>query len=658
MINLLFYFAAGIALAAGGRNRTPSPGAAFAAGLTAFIFVGFLDGWIGLGGHLLQALRVVASVLLLLMLVRRPDVLRSFLPLRSARPVGRMANALALGLFVLQGIGLILLVRAAGMPIASYDVLSYHIPLAREFASADAGHGVLHQPSIFYGRLPLGASILEGAFVGSDYHDVFGLGIPAFIACCILAGASCAARVTAWLGGRLVARRLAFVLYLFHPMVFDCMIKALVDPPTALLAIASVEFLLAGLSRRGGWRRFAITGFVLGAAFSTKYSALGVAVIPVGVLAVAFIATGTRQRVVRLLVLGMGFAFAVAPWLLRAQAIGGHPLYPFAGESPGWTTAQGEFVVKVHEPQTPLQAAYWTRAVSSVRLYGIEVPRTGLSLLLLAGFLLAGRRRDRFAFALFLAAFAGFFFWLTVRNNPARFLLPSVALMIPASAVAITRGFGRGNLRHGALVVVIALAIAQSWPTASALVGSGTVYTEKLRDEALDDVLGTSFTQVMRPARNHPRNQRLLLFFEAKGALFGPNAVYQTVWDQPAWAPDLKRAGSAAEFAQALQGRGFTGIFVNEFEWGRLLDFYAADQFPPGTRNMGNIGLTARLPDGMQMRCFAAFPPHRFAGLDERDLTILRDFLLSCRRSALIVSPAGPGAEIWYAPIPNDSTTP
>lgn len=655
MIWLLIYFLAGFTVFLFLTGRLPSAGTVFASGLALAVFAGFLDAWFGAHGILLDGVLIAATLTVAFLRDYLPVRLKGFFRLRIHLPHNtpdRVVTLILLGLLLLA---LYQVLVFAGIPVAMYDVLSYHVPLAREFALPDAGHGVMHAPHIFYARLPLGAAILESPFVNAGGWFTNGPGLNLFIAASVLAGASCTARIAALLGGRGIARALAAALYLYHPMVVDSLRKALIDPVVALMALAALELILCAHRRRGGAGHAVRAGLLAGTAVALKFSALGVVLVPLAFVAVA----GAGRRFRLPILFAIGAAVVLLPWLGRAAAIGGHPLHPFRGEAPGWTAEQARFVVDVHQPQSPLDATFWSDVYTKASAFDYPIPGAGISVLLLLALSMLAVKRTRAAWPIVAAALAGYFFWLTVRQNPARFLLPSVALLVPVGAVALRRMFLCPRRRLVLLALFGVAFIVRAWPSISMAARFSPIYLPANRDAALDDILGEPMMQVVRAARQHPPGERLLLVFEAQAGLFPPNVAWNTVWDQAVYTDMLKAAGGPEDFAARLRGAGITGVFVNEVEWGRMLDFYARDRYQDTPPLRGEIGLTARIPQTLLTRALADYPPHRFAGLTERDLDVFQKFLIACRRNPVTVTPAGRQAEIWYARIPtNDDGTP
>jgi hypothetical protein len=629
------------------RHRLVSFGSIFAAGLSAAVFSAILGALVFSTLQPSVMLLQFSPLLLLGVLVwRRPDK-RNF-QLSGGSETDRL---LGFGFFLIALVGVIGLVRLVGVPIQMYDVLSYHLPLAQQFNSPETLSEVLFHPTTFYARLPLGAPILEAPFATAAYAGGLGLGIQLLIMVSILAGASCCWRIAGWLGGRWTARALAACLYLFHHLCLKGMLQAVYDPIVALLTIASLELLLVACSKKGTMWHGCLSGVMVGTAISLKLNAVGVALVPLGFVAIwlMFPAFQKRdwKRIVRVLLpLAGGVVLVLSPWLIRGMMVGGHPLHPFQGFSDLWSAQQAEFVVQVHEPQTPLGLGWWRDVFTRSRFLGYTIPYTTISWLPLMALLCLLHKRQRWMLGLVLAGLGGYGAWLTVRLNPDRFLLPTIVFLLPVAAVAISQWLhrpGKRALSFGLCAFVLFCFYQEDFRWLQ-----GDLFWKTSERVAMLDSLGPVMRTV-EVANEHTasRDGRLLLLFEARPALFTCDTESSTVWDQPQWKPLLKSAASAQEFNELLVENGITGIFVNEVEWGRFLDFYAKDKLPSSAKWMGLMGL--RHPQAFEGLKY--YPPHQFAEFTDRELEIFHQFLEARRRVALQVAPVGPMGEIWFAPL-------
>lgn len=638
MIELLFSFLVGL-WAGSDPKRRCSAGAALALAMALLIWTGFFIHLAGLPHVVLTVLAAVTGLGAAGVMCTR----EKRKTLHPRWPTG----ILVLPALVVFGIAaLVLQYRALATPVMNYDVLSYHIPLARGFLDGEGRFLLLH-PDTFYARLPLGASILEAPLVSSFWSNGFGAGLNLLAILATLGGALSAMRVAAWLGAQLTMRWFAFFVYTLHPMFIGAATNALFDPLLALMAVTSLEFLLASFSRSGTLRHAILAGVLAGSAFALKFNAVGVAIIPLFFVAMVI---GVRRRDWRRPALfAFGLVLAMAPWLIRSMIVGGHPLHPFRGFTETWTAEQAAFVVAVHLPQTPFTASYWldfSRKAGAFGFPGTMLPFIAALLILALGW---RDRGLRLLWPISAAVIVGYCSWLTVRNSPARFLAPSVALSIPllvAAADIVARRLGRRTVFHGAMFLLLAVyTLPPLW--------QGRGVAGSLRGEeriALMDSISADL-QMAHLLRVDPPEGRMLLLFEARPPLFPGNPVYNTVWDQPPWAPLLKEATDAADFSRRLRAENITTVFVNEAEFGRLLDFYATEAIPFDGPHRGLASVSPAVSDEQALAWLAAYPPSRFAGLSGRDLTVLLDFLRSQRRYASSPLRAGPNAEIWHATI-------
>lgn len=610
------------------------------AGIAAAAFVGLLSGWFTGSLSIQRGVLYLAAALAVAFCAIRFRKMRH--PWRN-RHVGSVVPGI-----ILAFVALIVWchARLIGLPVVMYDVLSYHLPLAREFLTQEGTQSILRTPEIFYARMPVAAAIIEAPLVGTSNGGGFGVGIPAFVSISVLLGAWSAGRCAAWLGGRRPAQWCAVLLYAMHPLMLMGVMQSVYDPVIALLTISALELLLDANARSGSIYTASLSGLIAGTAVAMKVSAAGTALVPLGIVGLAAFLAGRRShRLMVLAVFAAGVIMAVGPWLMRAQAIGGNPLFPFHGETATWTREQADFVVEQHRPISVLSGAYLYDAARKIDTLGYPIPGAGVSVLLLLAVAGAFSRYTRQALPLLAAAAAGYAAWLTVSLNPDRFLLPAAGLLCPVAAVGLfthlkaKRHRVIGMLGIGLLVVMSnGFAIKSAWAITP-------IYTNEVRLETLV-VQSQDYVLFTREVADR-QDGELLLFFEARASLFAIDTVYRTVWDQPAWQEGLKRAQSAEEFALFLRGEGISTIFVNEFEWSRLLQFYAREQLPGEESVMGLIGVRSPLLE----QALAAYPPYRFAGFTERDLTILADFLRSRRRVAQRVIPAGAESQVWYAPV-------
>src|SRR5690606_6555922 len=111
---------------------------------------------------------------------------------------------------------------------------------------------------------------------------------------------------------------------------------------------------------------FLLSGMLTGAAVGVKFSALGIVASPLVAVMMIGMLLRSRRTGLTLWLGGVaafcaGLALAYGPWLGRAWWRFGHPLHPFAGEAPGWTTQQAAFLLEQHRPLAALSSDHLNR---------------------------------------------------------------------------------------------------------------------------------------------------------------------------------------------------------------------------------------------------------------------------------------------------------
>ena len=231
---------------------------------------------------------------------------------------------------------------------------------------------------------------------------------------------------------------------------------------TAMLAWASRDH--AAPARTG-----AAVGLALGAALGSKLTAVGMVAVPFA----AWAAAGSVDR--RTLVRAATAAVAVAvvvllPWIARNWATIGNPVFPFAGEAPGWWTAEqfARFAAgHGAAPGTGLAGrveALWDHGFREG--FGAApgpdpwLPQWGLAFAAGCGAIaVATSRAPRTGLALLAMLCAQAIFWMLATHLKARFLLPCAVPMCAAAGVAFAPR-GEGAAGRGGIGAAAALSAA------------------------------------------------------------------------------------------------------------------------------------------------------------------------------------------------------
>ncbi|MDX2175517.1 MAG: hypothetical protein SF028_03495 [Candidatus Sumerlaeia bacterium] len=513
---------------------------------------------------------------------------------------------------------------------ANYDVLSYHLPLAWNYQAALTGEW-----RMFYADTPLGAPALQRLV---SWRSGGGVGAAMVPAIAMLGGASCVASLALRCGARRKGSALAAALYLWHPMATGASLQHLTDPLVALYALAGAELLVASRSQAPGRSRWlaGLGGFVLASAATVKLSAVAITLLPLaGALLIARLISGDARRDLARAAgfAALGGAIAMAPWMIRAAWFLDAP-FPWLV---AWTAEQRALVVEAHGPQTPLEPSYWASVLARLGDFGFAFSAgpTRVSAAAAGALALMVLRRRSPAAALAAAGLAGVFAHALLAGQPARFLLPNVGLA--CAAVGVLAGSLRPARWRGPALALICAAVAWQVVVGSlTLLQARPAITREGRIAALAGFLGGPLIEAYLAAESLPKDAKLLVLFDARGALLPRSAAYTTVWDRWDW---LAEGSTTARSAFAS---GYTHVLVNEFEWNRLVMFYGLDRHPVVA------GDSASVRNRYAEQWLRAYPPAGGADAD----AVLR-FLRHARLGATFQSGGGPrGSEIWLAPLP------
>lgn len=536
-------------------------------------------------------------------------------------------------------------------PHASYDVLSYHLPLAeRAWTSA----GVSFQPGNYYSRLPMGAAVLEAPLVSRGAGMPSDLGVRVLIlavfAACVLAAGDVARK----LGASRPAALIAMMLVATHPLAWKTLLNAYTDGIVALYGLGGIWLVIDGAGRRRRWHvPLALCGALTGSAMAVKFSAIGVVALPLWLMVVAEeIQAEWRGR------RGRWFNFkrptsnvcifsgilAYSPWMLRAVENGLTPGDPIRATGPGWSAEQAAFILNEHDPRSVFSLTYWRGLVEGLWVFDVDLLVGGGAALLPVALMLAiasvcvVRRRVTVAMAL-VVALLGYAAWRTVGGAPDRFVMATVFLVMILAAMAAwpRRAHKLWRIGAGGLLLVAWMAT---------VIPNRDLYRVAWYPEAWS-------REGMIPSRfldsiwaDVDRDDRVLLLFEARARLFPRNSEITTVWDVPPWFPLLREAEDEVGLERALADAGYTHLVVNEVEWGRLVDFYG-DLDRKLAWDVFSVGLR---PNDVE-ELLRAYPPMKHAKATDAEIARLAEWLRAMRERATMVEPMGSRAELWWAPI-------
>ena len=438
---------------------------------------------------------------------------------------------------------LLLVAVAAGLCLAGaltppfeYDELEYHLGAPSEYLKAGR---IIFLPHNFYSNLPqltemlyLLALVLRSGTAAKLLHFCFGLlSVAAIYA----------------VAGRLWSRRigaLAAVLFYCAPFVQDLSQTARVDLATTFFATLAFGGALLACD---GDHWIGLAALAAGAAVATKWPAIPVVLIPVGLIIVC-----QRRSLWPAAVFGLLSSVIILPWLGKNWFLAGNPVYPLWSGSEHWTAAQAAVFAQKHYARFDLAGGrdFVQRAwqFSMVETGAVPVLLMTAPLCLLV----RGNRRLRWAGGLFLLAYVG---WWGLTFRPWRFLFPALPVAALLGACALD-SFGRWCRGIVLAVLVVGLTRMALVPVAAGVVGlvTGQVTEQEFLAQTAPDV----FEPVQWMNDHLPPSARILYVGEARIALARSAVVWTTAFDRfPADATN-----------------GLTHVYINSFELNRLHDHY------------------------------------------------------------------------------------
>ena len=349
---------------------------------------------------------------------------------------------------------------------------------------------------------------------------------------------------------------LAAALFYCLPFVQDLSQTARVDLATTFFAtLAFGGALLACDGDHWIW----LSALATGAAVATKWPAIPVVAIPVGLVILC-----QRRSLWLSSVFGLLSAVFVLPWLLKNWLLAGNPVYPLWSTSAHWSAAQAALFAQKHYARFDL-AGWWALCE---RAWHYSFAETGAVPVLLMtaplGLLLRGNRRYRWASGLFLLAYGG---WWALTFRPWRFLFPALPLAALLGAVALG-AVGRWCRGIVGVVLLVALTRLALVPIAEGAVG--LVLGQTSENDFLAQVGPDVFEPVLWMNDHLPATAKILYVGEARVALARHAVVWATAFDQHPLTEMTRPATTGAELAGLLRARGITHIYVNLSELQRL----------------------------------------------------------------------------------------
>ncbi len=475
-----------------------------------------------------------------------------------------------------------------------YDVLSYHLQLPREWL---AHGGMLPTPHNVYGYMPnfveaaythlavWRGGAVEAALSAQMLHAMFAVLAAAAVG--TIAGDVIATNVPADEHGRppadsgadhgtpgSVTAILAAAIYLAVP--WTVVTGSLAYTEQAMIAFGAVAWLLAferwntersaaPRVREGGAsldRRPLAIGLLCGAAAMAKLTAVGLLVVPAGLVTLVVVwRRGPRRVAAAVGLLIAGFLAVVTPWLIRNAIWTGNPVFPMAGDVLGlghWTAEQAARWNAAHGPGGSLAhrlTELWSQMLAHHQFGYVLIP---LGIAGGVGALTRPRLRPSAAMLL-LALAVQLAFWLIFTHLQSRFLLPA---LLPVTVLAVLGAAAVGRPQPGRIApaVVVTILTAQSFVLfASQRGGQAVVY--------LDAVEVVRYhTDPWKALNELPPGSRIYAEGFATPLYVDTPVDYHTTWDRSPLGEPLASAGST-QAGNWLRDRGYTHVLI---DWNML----------------------------------------------------------------------------------------
>lgn len=462
----------------------------------------------------------------------------------------------------------ILLLMGGMIPSTDYDVLSYHLAGAREFAEAGR---IGFLPHNAYANMPFGAEmfVVWGILPTSDPFS------GAMVGKTIIALTTLLTALGLYTFGRRFFSEptglVAMLLYASTPWILYVSTAGLIDSVVGMYAFFALYALFLQEDRSGA----ALAGFFAGSAAACKYPAVLFVIVPIALFYLVQSLRGERRGPIPLLVFLVAACFACGGWYLKNLWYTGNPFYPLCfsifGDTTGsWNAAIDARWNSVHRPHgfgpAVLLHDFWRVLMSSPWNGPLAIPFC----LLAFGNRDARVRRDILkiflAWTLFLFAC-----WWLLTHRIDRFWLPA----LPAICLLAGVGACWNRGRFWTVFLVLLLSVG----TVYGILAGGAAAPGKINRylASLDSMRKDPNTTTPWSAwlNEHPPEGTLLLVGEAKAFLYEIPILYSTCFNET----PLKEILEEPDPAEALRSRNISMILV---DWGEIRRF----------RSPGNYGFS------------------------------------------------------------------
>jgi hypothetical protein len=504
------------------------------------------------------------------------------------------------------------IVLSAMLPPADFDVREYHLQAPKEFYRAGQ---IAFLPHNVYANMPLGAELLSlpamvalddwwlGALVGKTLIALFALltALALYAACCRFV--SPAAGIVAalvyisipWVtlvsAGGLIEGAFGFYLFaaFYGALIWTNHLSS--ADGTAGQAGSGTPVGSAAGATQTRWGLLAASGFLAGAAVSTKYPAVLYSAVPLAAYVIYQAAASRALRNARtsaaawiatpLVVFLLATAFGCAPWFVKNAALAGSPTYPLL------------YGIFDGQTRTPEKDAQWRRAHRPPNFDPRDLARRArdatlashwLSPLIAPLAVLAFVRRSHRRLPFLVGGYLIFVFavWWLLTHRIDRFLVPALplaALLAGLGATWSSQAWWRCSL-----AALLAIGLVFDF----AVIAGGPVADNRY--------LANLNTLRIDPARVAPWHlyfndhadqvTRLLLVGDAQPFDLEVPVTYNTVFDDAIF-EQIAAGRTPAQVREALGQRGISHILV---DWSEIARY----------RSPGNYGIT----DFLQPRVF------------------------------------------------------
>ncbi|MDR0869620.1 MAG: glycosyltransferase family 39 protein [Planctomycetaceae bacterium] len=473
---------------------------------------------------------------------------------------------------ILCSLFLPLLFLAAMIPSTDYDVLSYHLAGAKEFAGQGS---ITFLPHNVYANMPFGAemfyvwgmaltgSVFTGAMVGktliASTTVITALGLYCF-------------------GKRFfseTAGNAAMLLYITTPWVFYTSTVGLIDSVVGMYVFFAIYAVLISTNKSGIF----LAGFFAGCAAACKYPAVIYAVFPLFVFIIVNNAGQVRRLNKTLFVFLLAVFLACAGWYIKNWYFTGNPVEPLCwnlfGDSTGtWNAAVNARWSAAHSPHGfgigQFLSDMYRIFLASAWNAPLAVPFAAVAVAALKERAAAPRRagglRPLLVWLLFFSAV-----WWFCTHRLERFFVPSLPVL------TVLAGIGAANVaeRFGKKTLSLLLTVSTVYcfiVCGSPAPGKVNRFLAPLNSIRTDPNVSTPWAVYFN---GHKPAGKILLIGEAKAFLYEVPVRYSVCWNET----PLKKIVDSGSPQEEFKKQNIEYVLV---DWGEINRF----------RSKGNYGFS------------------------------------------------------------------